>query len=123
MFEVKSLLPVLGSMNTVKNGVNTPIRANAPGRLVFFIIAKTPRVRCNRPGALFFALFREEGPAGREPTTREGVRKGPATEAERDASQHAVGGIARVSFFLFDFINQINFFLQVSRPVDSTRPD
>ena len=41
------------------------------------------------------------------------MRKGPAAEAERDASQHAVGGIARVSFFLM-FIHlaiQASFFL------------
>ena len=58
------------------------------------------------------------------PTTREGVRKGPAAEAERDASQHAVGGIARVFFFLFIFIHlKLFFFTFVSRPVDSTQPD
>ena len=49
--------------------------------------------------------------------------KGPTTEAERDASQHAVDGIAWV--FFFSFIYQIKFFflLFVSRPLDSTRPD
>ena len=44
-----------------------------------------------------------------EPTTREGVRKGPAAEAERDASQHAVGGLAWVFFILFIFIYQFKF--------------
>ena len=58
-----------------------------------------------------------------EPTTREGLRKGPAAEAERDASQHAVGGTARVSLFLFIFIHLFKlFFTFVSRPVNSTRP-
>ena len=52
-----------------------------------------PRVRCKRRGALFFALVRKEG---------------PTTEAERDASQHAVDGIAWV--FFFSFIHQIKFF-------------
>ena len=51
--------------------------------------------------------------------------KGSADEAEMEASQHAVGGRARVLFFLFIFIHQIKlfFFTFVSRPVDSTRPD
>ena len=42
---------------------------------------------------------------------REGVRKGPAAETERDASQHAGGGIARGSFFPFIFLHQFIFFL------------
>ena len=42
------------------------------------------------------------------------MRKGPVAEAERDASQHAVGGIARISFFLFIFIQFKLLFLLVS---------
>ena len=46
--------------------------------------------------------------------TREDVRKGPAAEAERDASQYAVGGIAQVSFFSsYSFINSSSFFLRL----------
>ena len=48
------------------------------------------------------------------------MRKGPAAEAERDSSQHAVGGIAQVFFFL---IIQAFIFIFVSRPVDLTRAD
>ena len=49
---------------------------------------------------------------------REGVRKGPAAETERDASQHAMGGIARVFFFLsYLYINSFffNFCVSTSR--------
>ena len=53
-----------------KNGVNAPIKVNAPGRLDIFFNRRTPRVRCKRPGALFFALFRVEGPVGRAHDTR-----------------------------------------------------
>ena len=49
----------LKSQKHAKNG------ANAPGRLVFVFVFLTPRVRCKRPGASFFVLFREEGPVGR----------------------------------------------------------
>ena len=49
----------------------------------------------------FSLLFERKAPRG-EPTTREGERKGLAAKAERDASQHAVGGIAPV-FFFFHF--------------------
>ena len=38
------------------------------------------------------------------------MRKGTAAEAERDASQHAVGGIERVYFFRFIFIHQFKSF-------------
>ena len=54
------------------------------------------------------------------------MRKGSAADAERDASRHAVGGKARVYFFLFIFIHQFKlyfFTFFVSRTVDSTRPD
>ena len=58
--------------------------------------------------------------------TREGVRKGPAAEAEKDASQHAVGGIARVSFFLFIFIHiQFKYFFYFcvsTSGLNTTRP-
>ena len=85
--------------------------------LIYFILLK------NAPG-VFLSRFFERKTSGDEPTTREGVRKGPAAEAERDASQHAVGGIARV-FFLssYLFISSSFFFTYVSRPVDSTGPD
>ena len=36
--------------------------------------------------------------------------KGSAAEAEMEASQHAVGGRARVLFFLFIFIHQFKLF-------------
>ena len=54
------------------------------------------------------------------------MRKGPAAEAKRDASQHAVGGIARRVFFFSSYLfisSSLFFFTFVSRPVDSTRPD
>ena len=53
--------------------------------------------------------------------------KGSTAEAEMETSQHAVGGRARVLFFLFMLYIyssiQAFFFTFVSRPVDSTRPD
>ena len=63
-----------------------------------------------------------------EPTTRrEVVRKGLAAEAERDASQHAVGGIAQY-FFLFIFIHLNssffikNFCVSTTSGLNTTRP-
>ena len=90
-------------IHTVKNGVSAPITANAPGRLdSFIIIVKRPGYVANAPGH-YCSRFFERKVTWVEPTTREGVRKGPAAEAERDASQQAVGGIVRVFFFLFIF--------------------
>ena len=78
----------------------------------------------NAPGRYFSRFFERKVPWGEPTTTREGVRKGPAAEAERDASQHAVGGIAWVFFSLHIYSPiQVVFFTFVSRPVDSTRPD
>ena len=104
-------------VSTVNNGVNAPIKANAPGRLDLFFELKTSR------GVLFRAFSR--GRPSEVSPRREGVRKGPAAETEGDASQHAVGGIARGFFFLFIFIHQFILFLTffVSPPVDSKRPD
>ena len=78
----------------------------------------------NAPGGIF-ALFKRKAPWG-TPTTREGVRKGPAAEEKRDAAQHAVGGIARVSLFFLIFIHQFKpffFLLCVSTSeLNTTRP-
>ena len=92
-------------------------RKKRSGALFYFTLLKTA------PGRSFSSFFERKAPWV-EPTTREGVRKGPAAEAERD-DHAAVGGIARVSFFLFIFINRfkLSFLTFVSRPVDSTRPD
>ena len=86
---------------------------NAPGTL------QTPR------GVICRSFFERKTPWG-EPTTREGMRKGPAAEVERGVSQHAVGGIARVFFFLFIFILQFklfffNFSVSTSE-LNTTRP-
>ena len=54
----------LKSQKHAKNG------ANAPGRLIYFILLKNARVRCKRPGAFYFVLFREEGSVGRAHDTR-----------------------------------------------------
>ena len=75
----------------------------AKTRLGFLLLLK------NAPRRSFSRFFERKAPWG-EPTTREGVRKGPAAEAERDASQHAVGGIARVSSFLSIFLDQFKLF-------------
>ena len=81
-----------GAQKIAKNG------ANAPGRIFFkIIIEKRPGYIANAPERSF-SLFSKRKAQWGEPTTREGVRKGPAAEAERDASQHAVGGTARVYF-------------------------
>ena len=102
-----------GALKIAKNG------ANAPGRLDFFLIENA--------GRHFWRFFKRKAPWG-EPTTQEGARKGPAAEAERDASQHAVGGIARVYFLLFIFINQFIFFFlhlcldQCASGLNTTRP-
>ena len=114
MFHRLKIQPLHGI--TVKNEVNPPIKANAPGRLDFFQLKKAP--------GRFFSRFDErKAPCG-EPMTREGVRKGPATEAERGTSQHVVGGIARVVSSFSTYLSIISsFFLLWSRPVDSTRPD
>ena len=61
-----------------------------------FFIEKRPGYVANAPGHAFSRFFERKAPWD-EPTTREGLRKGPAAEAEKDASQHTVGGIARVS--------------------------
>ena len=53
-------------------------------------------------------------------TTREGVRKGPAAEAERGASQHAISGIARVFFFVF--FHQFELFCVSTSGLYTTRP-
>ena len=85
---------------------------NAPGPL------QTPR------GVIFRSFFERKAHWG-EPTTREGVRKGPAAEVERGVSQHAVGGIARVFFFLFIFIHQFKlffFFCVSTSELNTTRP-
>ena len=43
------------------------------------------------------------------------MRKRPAAESERDASQHAVGGKARVNLFFIIFINQFKpFFFSIN---------
>ena len=60
--------------NTRKNG------ANASGRLdIYICLLKTPRRG-------FFRAFSRGRPRGASPHYLEGVRKGPAAEAERDAS-------------------------------------
>ena len=105
---------------TVKNGVNASIKANAPGRLYIFIHLK------NAPGRSFSRFFERKALWG-EPTTREGVRKRPAAKAERDASQHAVGGIARVPFFPFQIYSSIQAFffyfcVSTSGGPNTTRP-
>ena len=99
----------LKSQKHAKNG------ANAQGRLDFFILLKNALGTLQTyPGRSFSCFYERKTPWG-EPTTREGVRKGPAAEAESDASQHAVDGIARVYFFLFIFIDQFKlFFLLLS---------
>ena len=110
---------MIDRVNTVKNEVNAPIKETPRGAKNYKNtqkIEQTPRgaslffFKCpwyvsNAPGRSFSRFFERKAPWG-ESTTREGVRKGPAAGAERDASQHAVGGIARVSFFLLIFIHQ-----------------
>ena len=107
-----SLFFIQQTGTTVKNGVNTPIKANAPGRkkmrklaknganapgrldlLYQYFIEERPGYVANAPGRSFSRFFERKAPWG-EPTTREGVRKVPTTEAVRDASQHAVDRIA-----------------------------
>ena len=71
-------ISLLSYLITVKNGVNAPIKTNAPGRLDLFIfIEKRPRYVENAPERCFSRFFERKTPWG-EPTTREGVRKGPA---------------------------------------------
>ena len=70
---------------------------------LFIFIEERRGYVANAPGRSFSRFFERKAPWG-EPTIREGVRKGPAAEAERDVSLHTVGGIARVSLFLFIFI-------------------
>ena len=91
-----------GALKHAKNG------ANAPGRLDLFIFIR-PGYVLNAPGRSFSRIFERKAPWG-EPTTQESVRKGPAAEAERDASQHAVGGIAWIFFFLLIFTHQFELF-------------
>ena len=97
--------------------------ASTPGRLGFLEIEKRPGTFAMYPGRSFPRFFERKAPCG-EPTTREGVRKGSAAEAERDASQHAVGGTARVFFFSsYLFINSSFFFTCVSTSgPNTTRP-
>ena len=65
-----------GALQIAKNRKKQKNGANAPGRLVFF--SKLP----NAPGLSFSRFFERKAPWG-EPTTREGVRKGPAAENSR----------------------------------------
>ena len=122
-------------VSTVRNGVNAPIKANAPGRKksqkiakngsnasgrlnIYFYYRKTPR------GVLFRAFSRRRS-SGVSPR-RGGVQKGPAPETERDASRHAVGGIAQVYIFFFVFIHQFKlllfYFCVSTSRLNTTRP-
>ena len=93
-----------------KNRKNSQKTEQTPqGALISFCDENTSRVRCKRPGAFISRFFERKAPWG-EPTTREGVRKGPAAEAERDASQHAVSGKARVYVFLIIFIHHFRLY-------------
>ena len=88
----------LKSQKIAKNG------SNASGRLnIYFYYRKTSR-------GLLFRAFSRGRLSGVSPR-RGGVQKGPAPETERDASRHAVGGIAQVSFFFFVFIHQFKLLL------------
>ena len=99
----------------LKIGKKTEKAEQTPRDALFYFILLE-----NAPGRSF-SLFFEKAPWG-EPTTREGVRKGPAAEAERDASA-ACSGRNSTGIFFSLHMSQAFFLKLLSRPVDSTRPD
>ena len=89
---------------TVKNEVNTPIKANAPGRQNS---QRTCKNGANAPGRSF-RVFSRGRSSGASPRHEKVCEKDLLRAV--DGSQHAVGGIARAFFFLFIFIHQLMLF-------------
>ena len=85
------------SQKLAKNG------ANAPGRLDFCLFIE------KRPGALFFALFREEDPVGRAHETRR-CAKWACCRSGKGRFAACSGRNSMSIFFLFIFIHQFKLF-------------